>query len=113
MKYRVVLSRLACMDLDEAHQRAHSHAPQAADAWLSRFRNALATLGQLPERCPFAHENRRAAIELREFHFGNRPNVFRVIFTIEGESVRILRIRRAQRRVLTRGEISSAQGEGD
>ena len=33
--------------------------------------------------------------------FGKRPNVFRVIYTIEADTVWILRIRRAQRRTLS------------
>jgi len=55
-----------------------------------------------------ARENRKVDIELREYLFGKRPFVFRVIFTIDGETVRILRIRRAQRRFLTRDEIDEA-----
>jgi hypothetical protein len=47
-------------------------------------------------------------VELREYLFGKKPYVFRVIFTIDGEVVRILRIRRAQRRYLTRSQIEEA-----
>jgi hypothetical protein len=48
---------------------------------------------------------------LRELHFGKRPNVFRVVFTIDGNTVRILRIRRAQRRWLTRRQTEDASGD--
>jgi hypothetical protein len=59
-------------------------------------------------RFGFAPENRKVAIELRQFLFGRKPNVYRVIFTIEPEVVRVLRIRRGQRRFLTRREFEDA-----
>ena len=109
MSCRVRLQRLANQDLEEAYARAARNAPQAAARWLDRFQSALHVLSHNPERCPFAKENAKVDLELREFHFGNKPHVFRVIFTIDGETVRILRIRRAQRRFLTRKEIDQAK----
>lgn len=47
-------------------------------------------------------------VELREIHFGKKPNVYRVIFIVDGETVRALRIRRAQRRSLTRKQVHEA-----
>ncbi len=62
-------------------------------------------LGQRPdknsERCPLAREHRKVHVELREILFGRRPNVYRVIFLIDRDTVRVLRIRRARRRPLT------------
>jgi plasmid stabilization system protein ParE len=108
MSYRVLVQRLAVQDLDEAATWAARHAPMAAARWLERFHRALQTLDANPQRCPLAKENAKVDVELREFHFGRRPNVFRVIFTIDVDSVRILRIRRAQRRWLTRSQIEEA-----
>jgi len=108
VKYRVRLQRLATNDLDDAYTWAARHAPQTAARWLERFRTALETLDANPQRCPLAKEDAKVDIELREFHFGKRPNVFRVLFTIDGDVVRILRIRRAQRRWLTRRQIEEA-----
>jgi hypothetical protein len=42
------------------------------------------------------------------------PNVFRIIFYLEQESVHIIRVRRAQRRALTKREIEEAiDGDAD
>lgn len=112
MKYQVVLHRLADEDLNRAYAYAARNAPETAERWLSRFEDALRSLEHHPERCVAAREARRAAKELRELHFGNRPYVFRVIFLIDGEFVRILRILRAQRRPLTRKEIEDASDDG-
>lgn len=108
MTYHVLLQRLARADLAESYAHAARRAPLTADRWLDRFQRALGTLGHNPQRCPFARENGKVELELREFHFGKRPNVFRVIFTIDGPLVRVLRIRRAQRRLLTRRQIEDA-----
>jgi plasmid stabilization system protein ParE len=112
MTYAVDLQRLAFEDLREAYRWAAAGAPEAADRWLDRFQASLQTLDHNPERCPFARENGKVEVEIREFLFGKRPYVFRVVFTIDDETVRILRIRRAQRRLLTRIEIEEAL-EGD
>ncbi len=109
MSYRVVLQRLARQDLEEAHLRASENAPQTAARWLDRFQAALQSLASNPERCATAREGAKVAIDLREFLFGKRPHVFRVVFTMDAQTVRILRIRRAQRRFLTRKEIDEAQ----
>jgi plasmid stabilization system protein ParE len=108
MNYYVIVQRLARVDLAGAYQYAARRAPQTASRWLDRFERALRTLARNPQRCPFARENGKVEVELREFHFGKRPNVFRVIFTIDEPAVRILRIRRAQRRLLTRRQLEDA-----
>jgi hypothetical protein len=58
-----------------------------------------------------AGESRRTSFDLRESHFGKRPNVFRIIFYIDGPSAHVIRVRRAQRRLLTRKEIDDASDE--
>jgi plasmid stabilization system protein ParE len=108
MTYRVVLQRLAIEDLSEAYEWAARAAPQTSTRWLDRFESALRTLDERPERCPFAPENRKVDAALREFLFGRRPNMFRAIFLIDSDTVRILRIRRGQRRLLSRPELDAA-----
>ena len=58
-----------------------------------------------------SNTNGKIDVELRELHFGKRGNVFRAIFTIDADTVRVLRIRRAGRRWLTRRQIEDASGE--
>ena len=106
MNFNVRLQPAALEDLDAVWQFAARYAPESAGKWLDRFRDAIQTLENNPERCPLATENGRTRRTLREFLFGRRPNVYRVIYTIEKETVWILRIRRAQRRPLTREELS-------
>lgn len=109
MSYQVLLHRLAREDLDRAYLYVAKHAPDTAGRWLDRFEDALTTLELNPQRCSVDRERRKTAKDLREFHFGKRPNVFRVIFTIEQQYVHILRILRAQRRPLTGKQINEAR----
>jgi plasmid stabilization system protein ParE len=108
MSYRVVVQRLARQDLDEAYVWAARGAPETAARWLRRFQDALQTLDTKPERCPLAPESRRSDLVLRQWLFGRRQNVFRVIFTVDQGVVRILRILRGQRRFLSRKQIDEA-----
>ncbi|MBI1313582.1 hypothetical protein GC176_20005 [bacterium] len=55
-----------------------------------------------------ASENSKADVELRELLFGLRPNVFRIVYTIDAGTVRVLRFLRAQRRYLSPQQIDDA-----
>ncbi len=108
MIHTVVLQRLAIADLQGYFDYAAQKSRPDALKWLSRFHAALQTLGQHPDRCRLAWEHGKVDVEVREFLFGKRPYVFRAIFTIDGPNVRILRIRRGQRRELTAQELRDA-----
>lgn len=105
MTYNVQLQPWAARDLDDAYLWAARHAPVTARDWLERFEAALQSLADHPERCSLAPEHRAMKRELREYHFGRKPNVFRAVFIIDGNDVRVLRIRRAARRRLSRREL--------
>jgi len=113
MIYEVRVHRLARFDLHDAYQWAYERAPYTADQWFDRFRETIRTLEASPERCPIAIENRNVPIEIRELHFGKTPNVFRIIFHIDSNIVRVLRIQRGQRRLLTRRAILEAMNSED
>jgi hypothetical protein len=87
MKYRVRLQPAAIHDLDQAFLNAARHAPQTTGRWFNRFNDAVETLSTNPNRCAKALENRKSDRELYQYLYGRRPDVFRVIFTIEGDTV--------------------------
>ena len=94
MSYRVVITANAKANLRHYYLHAAQHAPVTAARWLSRFEAALATLGRNPQRCAIAPENDAVDEEIRQFLFG-RSSVFRALFTIAEDEVRVLHIRRA------------------
>ena len=103
--FQVRFQPAAIEDLNDAFFYAAQRAPEPAARWLRRFQTALQSLEHNPQRCPLAPESRKCPRELREYLFGKRPFVFRAIYTIDVDTVWILRIRRAQRRRLTSEEL--------
>lgn len=103
MPFAVRFQPAALEDLDEAFKFAAKKAPNTAERWLERFHSEIGKrLSHDPRRCQVAPENRRSKERtIQQYLFGKRPNIYRVIFTVEDETVWILRIRRAQRRTLS------------
>lgn len=69
-------------------------APVTADRWLGRFEAAIESLANHPERCGIAAENSAVEPTIRQLLFGRTGAVFRVLFTVVGNEVRVLHIRR-------------------
>lgn len=99
MDFRVELSDQAQRDITAIHDWLHSQ--QAGDAgarWFVALRGAIATLANLPSRCPLAPETRDSPVEVRQLLHGRRPHVYRILFAIEADVVQVLHIRHARRR---------------
>ena len=105
MKYEVRLQPPAESDLEDAYHWVAEQAPETAARWLARFQDALQSLALNPERCGFAPEHKKLKRDLRQLLFGRKPNVFRAVFLTDGALVRVMRIRRAAQRFLTRKEL--------
>jgi plasmid stabilization system protein ParE len=88
--------------------RARSDIADAV-AWLAstnlaaaaRVRNALldvvADLETDPLRHPMADEAAELGIDLRMVLYGRRRNTYRILFTVEGQTVNVLRVRHTAR----------------
>ena len=86
------------LDLEKYYRFVWKQGGNQASAWYDRFIAHLKSLDRTPQRCPIARESKRVYFEVGEMHFGQHPNVFRILFTIDSDIVRILCIVRAQRR---------------
>ena len=76
---------------------------QAGDTglrWFLRLEHAIATLTNSPARCPLAPENASVSFEMRQLLYGHKPHTYRILFTVEGDVVYVLRIRHGRRRRL-------------
>ena len=60
--------------------------------WFLKMDEAIRSLAELPQRCRLAPEDRAFPFEVRELQYGNRPHIYRILFTIEGDAVYILHI---------------------
>lgn len=113
MKFKVVLQRHARRDIWGVHGWIAERAPLAADKWLDNLQAKIKTLEDAPDRCPLVAERHRLHFDVRELLHGHKPYIFRIIFVIDGRVVRILRIRRGQRRNLTEQQLKDALSDDD
>ena len=67
----------------------------AADRWLIAIQTTIARLATDADRYPEADEAADLGIDLREQLHGRRPHVYRILFTIIGDTVNVLRVRHA------------------
>ena len=100
MKYHIEISSIAEAEADTAFLRlSQITSPTKARQWYSGLLQAIASLSQMPKRCPLARENKYFSQEIRQLIYGRGRNSYRVLFTILEEqdvlTVRILHIRHA------------------
>ena len=107
MTHHVVLTRRADHELEDAtNWWAEHRSPDQAARWYAGFSDAIASLGENPERCPLAPENGRFAYHIRELHYGLRSRpTHRAVFTIRPDMVLVLTIRHAAQADLTEEDL--------
>ena len=66
------------------------HAGKARIEWFLALDNAFASLAEFPDRYPIAPENARFPFEVRQLFYGRSPHVYRILFTISGNTVNVL-----------------------
>lgn len=105
MIYRVIITENAKSNLRSYYLHAAQHAPLTAARWLNRFEQSIATLSADPQRCAVAAESAVVEGEIRQLLVGKRRSIFRVLFTITGDEVQVLHIRRGTMDTATRDEL--------
>jgi len=103
MSFRVEITTEAEGDLDSILDWLISeHAGDTGIRWFEALEDAIATLAEFPERCSVAPESRLFPFEVRQLLYGNKPHIYRVLFTIEEKTVYVLRVRHGRRQVVQR-----------
>jgi plasmid stabilization system protein ParE len=105
MPYTVRFTRRALADVDAATAYRARRSADIATRWRAGLLARLAALEQSPNLCPLADEADDLGLELRELLFGRRRNIHRILFTVEGQSVIIHRVRLAAQDRLTPDDI--------
>jgi plasmid stabilization system protein ParE len=101
MGFRVKQAEQADYDLDVILEWLL--AQEAGDAglrWFRKLKESIDSLAEMPERCMLAPENAEFPFEVRQLLCGHKPHQYRVLFTIEAETVVVLHIRHGRRRRL-------------
>ena len=94
MSYRVIVTPTADAEAMEAFRWYAERSPAAARKWHAGLTRAINRLGAHPERRPVSEEDSEAlGCETRLLLYGRRRGVYRILYTIAGDTVWILRIR--------------------
>ena len=104
MKTKVVISAQAEVDIENAYLYIRQDAPETAARWRRRLLSAICTLDHFPLRYEIAPEARDAGIELRHMLFG----AYRVLYLVDGKTVRIQGVRHGARRPMRLDELPDA-----
>ncbi len=82
MAYRTRLTEPAEADVEIAYRYIEQHAPERAAIWLRGLFEAIATLKEMPARCPVVPEADAVGHNVRHLLYGRRPGIYRIIFQI-------------------------------
>jgi plasmid stabilization system protein ParE len=92
--YRVTVLEPAARDVQTQFDYIHGHSPTGAFAWYESYLRALDRLKRDPAGPGIAPENNHVEEEIRQVFFKTRRgHVFRILYTIAGDQVRVLRVR--------------------
>jgi ParE toxin of type II toxin-antitoxin system, parDE len=69
--------------------------------WFAAMQEALVSLASFPNIYPIAPESASFPFEVRQLFYGRKPHVYRILFTVEGETVYVLHLRHGRRLPLT------------
>jgi plasmid stabilization system protein ParE len=101
MAFRVKQTPQADHDLDAILDwLLDQQAGEAGLRWFRKLKEAIGSLSETPQRCPLAPENKDFPFEVRQLLYGRKPHLYRVLFTIEADTVVVLHIRHGRRRHL-------------
>jgi plasmid stabilization system protein ParE len=76
---------------------ASQEAGESGLRWFQGLYEAIASLAHAPKRCPLAPENAEFPFEVRQLLYGRRHHRYRVLYTIEGDTVFVLHSRHGRR----------------
>jgi plasmid stabilization system protein ParE len=106
MTRRVTMLRRAQDDVDDIHRWIDQRSPDGAERWLAAFESAVARIQRAPLSCGLAPESGRFPSDVREVFFKTRRGrTYRLLFTVMGGEIRVLRVRGPGQRPVTRRDL--------
>ena len=105
MSFEVNFTLRSLADIDAAVAYRRGKSVSAAARWRAALLARVATLEQSPDRCPVADEAGDLGLDLRQLLFGKGRNVYRILFTIQSQTVVIHRVRHAAQDRLNLGDV--------
>jgi len=97
MAFRIELSPRALQDLDDAYSFIAKDSPSAEKRWLNGIINAIYSLEVMPERCPVFDVPGPIQTLARSLLFGRQQSIYRILFSITGDTVQVHLVRHGAR----------------
>lgn len=101
MAFRVEISPSALADAQEAFLYIQKDSSLNAEEWYDGLVNAILSLENFPNRCPIASESEEIGREIRQLLYSR----YRILFSVTGDVVQVLRIRHTARDWLSSDEL--------
>lgn len=107
MAFRVEIARSAEAELEELYLWVIARTPQQGAKWFHGLQEAVLSLDQHPMRCPVAPESFDPDLPVHVLHYGRKPHVYRVFFTIDDQArvVHVVHVKRGARQAATPREL--------
>jgi plasmid stabilization system protein ParE len=105
MTFQVEITPIAETQIDQAYRWYRKRNPEFADRWFRELMNTVATLQEKPQRCALALEHEIFEEEVRQLLYRKVKNVYRILFTIRGNTVYVLYVRHSAQEPLTLKDI--------
>jgi plasmid stabilization system protein ParE len=87
MAYRVEFRPRAEQDLETLFRQLVQVAPIRGPEWVNGMERAIASLRDMPKRCPVVRQFSKGAVEVRQLLYGRSPHSYKVYFTIDSGTV--------------------------
>jgi plasmid stabilization system protein ParE len=100
--YKINIQPRALRDALRIHDWIAQDSPRNAAKWYAGLIDAIDSLAQFPERCKRAPENESFSEDIRQLLYGKRRGVYRILFTIHEDIVRVLHVRHGAREPMER-----------
>jgi hypothetical protein len=100
MVFRVSISPTALADIEALLFHQVEISLGHASSWLLDLEVAVFSLSELPLRCGLAFESMAFQLEVRQLLCGKGREKYRVLFTVEGDEVRVHHARHTRQRPL-------------
>ena len=98
MSYRVIFTPKARADAIEAFRWIAEQSPDAVARWYAGLEKAIVKLSSNPERHSVAEdESERFGVTLRQMLYGRRRGVYRILYSVEGDTVYLHSVRHSAR----------------
>jgi plasmid stabilization system protein ParE len=100
VKFQVIITPSAKADIFETNTWLLENYPDLANDWIWGIAQAVASLSKFPERCAVSSESEAFDVVVRQLIYGKKPNMYRILFSIQNEKVYILRVRSTKQKGL-------------